>query len=457
MNTKAIQWVRTNLVLVIIGAVTLVALVGLPLLSRSLNRSITGLMQSKLADQRSLEGLERTQVSLTLGGLAGDPPTQIDERAVVNAALIDRLRTVSDRQRADADEIFRVAVDHNRRSHGLLYPGLFADGARDIIPMKLQFHRALVQAYDELMTRVRAGDAPSPEMLREDLERRRRQFLTVTLQKAEDAALSPEEQVRLSAHLAEARVALMARAAEDISFYASRDILAIPRWDQTRDYSRDELFQWQWDLWLATDILEALAEANARGGTVLRGPVKRIVSMRTLGPRVPARGGAAAGGAGGLGGMGMGGGAPETGEDGTASEPGGTPPDPDSPVPTDYTAACTGRISNSLYDVIDVELELIVDAAMIPHVTNAFPAQNFMTVVGLALRPVDPVADLRAGFVYGTSPVVQVRIRLETIWLRPWTVELMPTETRTRLRTARAQREPVAEDAMTDDTGMIDG
>ena len=65
-----------------------------------------------------------------------------------------------------------------------------------------------------------------------------------------------------------------------------------------------------------------------------------------------------------------------------ATEPAGQPFDPTREVLRDFSESLSGRTSNGLYDVRDVEIALVVDTASIPDVLDAIGTRNFMTVIG---------------------------------------------------------------------------
>jgi hypothetical protein len=49
-------------------------------------------------------------------------------------------------------------------------------------------------------------------------------------------------------------------------------------------------------------------------------------------------------------------------------------------------------------------------------------------VTGLEVRPADAFAAADEGYVYGAAPVSEIRMTVETIWMRPWLAKLMPAE-----------------------------
>jgi hypothetical protein len=99
----------------------------------------------------------------------------------------------------------------------------------------------------------------------------------------------------------------------------------------------------------------------------------------------------------------------------------------------DKSLSITGRASNDVYDVRIVECELVIATRGIPKVIDAIAQQNFMTVLDVKIRPANAFSAANGGFIYGIEPVSRVNIRLESVWLREWTADAMPSDLREAL------------------------
>ena len=184
------------------------------------------------------------------------------------------------------------------------------------------------------------------------------------------------------------------------------------------------MFHWQWRLWIIEDMLDALAAANAASKTVADAPVKRVVSIMVRDEAAPKSAAPA--------------GEPAPPAEGTAPDgiapaapaeaPTYPPIDPKAPVAYDFAKTMTGRVSNSLYDVRLATLVVIVATERIPEVLDAIARQNLMTVVNLDVRPADAFQAADEGFIYGPRPVSELRMTIESLWMRPWIARLMPAE-----------------------------
>jgi hypothetical protein len=198
------------------------------------------------------------------------------------------------------------------------------------------------------------------------------------------------------------------------------------------------MFDWQWQYWIKEDVLKALYAANEPYDSVVDAPVKRLVSLMVLdGPIPDSSGGASAGSS--RGGGSVAGSGPASGRRGGGSGSTGgaarvVPPDSSREVPRDYSVSFTGRTDNPLYDVRLVELVIVVESARVPEVFDALARQNFMTVISpVHVETLDLFEAIGDGYFYGSAPVSQLTLTVETIWLREWTAQFMPVELRQAL------------------------
>src|SRR5690606_17877022 len=96
---------------------------------------------------------------------------------------------------------------------------------------------------------------------------------------------------------------------------------------------------------------------------------------------------------------------------------------------------------NTLYDVRHVWLTVDVDYQRLPELFDSLARVNFMTVLKMKIEDVDEYEMWRGGFVYGTSDVQRVTMLIETLWLRDWTLELMPDRVKERLGIAKPEQQ----------------
>ena len=435
--TKVLEWVRGNWVIVACGVVILLTLVLAPLFSGSLEEGVRQTAEERARKVSEIAGFERSPVQLDVPGQASRSWT-----GVVNAALLETYREVTTALREDADAVRSLAVEHNRKQRGVVSPEAFPKPpASQRETIQFDVHQRIVRAYDALLASVRAGEPPAADAVASELQRRESQFITNTLRKRSRADLDARETADLAAELAKARLVRYGERARELSFYASADSLDMPPAPQQSRISTAEMFDWQWRLWIAEDLLGAIAMANADAASVVESPVKRVVSLTVL-DELPGTT-RSSGDASGFGGGGIAG---RRGLDGEGGEGGGvaasgTGDDTLGPVnidasveaPLDFSRTFTGRKSNAVYDVRNVELVLVVATEQLPTLFDALAKRNFMTVLDLELRPADAFDAARLGYIYGTSPVSEATLLIETVWLREWTVPFMPSDARQAL------------------------
>ena len=110
----------------------------------------------------------------------------------------------------------------------------------------------------------------------------------------------------------------------------------------------------------------------------------------------------------------------------------------------------TGRTGDGSYDTRTVELTVVASSRDLPRLFEALGRVNYMTVVGVDLSPVDVWADLEQGYFYGDDHVVRAVVTIETVWLRSWTLPLMPD----RVRAAVGAPPAASAQNMTGDEGF---
>jgi hypothetical protein len=422
-----LEWVKANVFIVVFGVIMIAAAVTLPLFSSKMNKQVKATVSQRVQLLQQLSQLQKGEI---VPGHQGLP----------NEKTLQRYEQIARVLGEDAAAVQSAAIEHNRKGREPIKPvvqrqrlSIFPDApveVMDVIPRN--FHDALMDAYGTLLQSVNAGMPPEAEALRQELENTRTQFITQDLRKSTDENLTDEEQAQLNEKLSSVRTSLYVESAKQIGLYVGMNTLGVPEWSQTDQPSHGELFTWQWQYWIIEDILSALHQANQGEPSVLNGPVKHITFAQVM--NVPAPGASQGNPAGanrpmteGFAGAGAGLGDMDTPAP-AAQGPAGAEANPKAPIQPNYAASITGRVTNPLYDVINVQLSLVVDTRRIPQVLDAIAKYNFMTVTTLSLRSVDPYAAAQSGFFYGSEPVAEIDMTVETVWLRAWTREFMPVD-----------------------------
>ena len=428
------EWVKANVFIVVFGVIMVAAVVTLPLLSSKMNKQVKETVNQRVQLLTQLSQLQKGEI---VPGRTGLPNEQTLQKYEQIARVLGE----------DAAAVQSAAIEHNRKGREPIKPAL--SGQRmaifpeappahlDIVPKN--FHEALLDAYGSLLNSIRAGMPPALETLRQELENTRTQFVTQDLRKSTEETLTDEEQSQLTEKLTTMRTSLYVEAAKQVGMYVSMDSLGVPAWNQSDQPSLGELFSWQWQYWVVEDVLNALHQANGAETSVLQAPVKHVLVVQPLDVPVP---GASqgnvppTGAAGGEGFTGAGAGAGEFELGGAAPQPqapaaagaAGVEANPKAPVQPNYAVSLSGRYTNPLYDVINVRLQVVVETRRIPEVLDALAKRNFMTVTSLNLKAVDPYQAAGSGFFYGSQPVSELDLNVETVWLRAWTRDFMPVD-----------------------------
>lgn len=175
-----------------------------------------------------------------------------------------------------------------------------------------------------------------------------------------------------------------------------------------------ELFLFQWDYWIMSDVVAAVRLANTADGkptTVANSVVKRIDRLAaTTFPAIESVS------------------TEQANPLGATTTP-ATPATPGAEVKPDYSISITGRTTspaNPDYDVRGAVIVAVVSSEKLPLFLDALTRVNFNSVLQVQLSEVDVKSDLERGYFYGPEHVVRATVTLETVWLRNWTGPLMP-------------------------------
>lgn len=194
----------------------------------------------------------------------------------------------------------------------------------------------------------------------------------------------------------------------------------------------------QVEYWVSRDVVAAIKETNAKSSNVTESAIKNLIALNIPSSFFPATtagsgGAAVAGGGGGFGANRFG--AEGGGEAGTHTEGGPTGALPDATVAVTEAPAQspTKRISNNLFDVVQFTLTLDIEADQVTTFLHNLSTNRFLTVTRMEMQPVDLQFMENQGYVYGKKAVVTLRLECESLFLREWTIYLMPKAIRDEL------------------------
>jgi hypothetical protein len=189
--------------------------------------------------------------------------------------------------------------------------------------------------------------------------------------------------------------------------------------------SFESIWKAQVSLWVQQDLCDGLAKANADKTNILDARVKQLVSIR-----VPAQTGnndsfyVIA---------------PPEGQQGGGGGPQGDLGDkPSSKTETqkldaNYSKSPTGRTSNGMYDVVNFSIVIDVDSTQVKQVIKNLCDNKLITITNQSMYVLDMTKLRSQGYIYGNGTMVRLVLEGEALFMRPWTVPLMPSNVKLML------------------------
>ncbi|MCA9274131.1 MAG: hypothetical protein KDA31_13930 [Phycisphaerales bacterium] len=442
-----LSWLKSNIVIVILGILTVVPLPVAWYIAGGMNKQLREERQTEAT--KALRDVEGATVTYTLPVL-GENEEEISDSGPANSVKTAFYKVEREKREQLVSQVKERAVEFNAKNHSALVPGLLPMPERGAPAQLLPFEMAkrvqatggdnATSAYDELFRRLRIRSPLDSEVLREQIAARKQALMTQIAPGIGESEMEESARKQISQQLVEQRLGALETHARDTSFYADESALppAVPTTVPTVAPSVETCFNWQADYWLVSDLLTAFAAANDQfdtrgvGGNVIDGVVKRVESIQFK-PMI----------------------------DAAAAQTAGMPVEMRDPEPMgghgrDYAAASntspirrgsadansvvtgesfTGRGTepNELYDVRTVKVTLIASYKKLPSLINAISSENFMTVLDADIYSIDPWDLISQGYYIGTDYPVRVEMEIETLWLRSWTKAYMPPAVREQL------------------------
>lgn len=426
MGKKILSWVKSNLIVVIAMSVTVIGIGVMLFFSMGWNAKIKKTLETDVS--QAVTKLNNTMVSYELPPvLPGATPVQIKQRpnSAANEVVVEEIKRIA----GESERIRDVALQRNEKKKVLvekLFPAPENESAR--VRLLTQLVKARMTAHEELLKSVGAGSPPEAASVSDQLDRLRAREERDRLGSRVDQKLTEEENAEIRERLSRFRIEKYNEVANQYTFYADMSAFkSVGAWKEGDLPSMELAWDWQLTYWAHEDILNALVKANtASSGLRQRlpqGVVKRLKSI-TMSPSafLPKDGGTPT---------------PNPADpnaDPAAAGGGAAPADPSAEIPKDYTRSFTGRpAASGLYDVREAEIVVLVDANRVPRLVRAINSTNFMSVIDMDLRAVDPYEDLKDGYVYGNDALVEARLVVETVWMRSWMKAWMPKSVRATL------------------------
>lgn len=440
-----LSWLKSNIVILILAILTVVPLPVAWFMSSGMNKTLREDRQSEA--QKAMRDINGATVSYALPTLSVDEPA-IEDSSPPNSVKTQFYKAEREKREAIISKVKERALEFNSKGRGVLLDGLFPEPASLASGQLLQPQFAgmviatggdeSASAYDRLFDRLRINEPVDTETLREQLAARKAALMNQLAPGTAESEMDEATREQIKQQLVEQRLGTYETHARDTSFYANADMLpgSVLRVAPLAQPSLSDCFNWQFNYWVIEDVLSALVSANDSfdstgvGGNVLDGVVKQVESIE-FAPLVTVTvqssntfeemnftGGDAAARAR----------ADRLNQvdRNIGSRPGGGFVE---------SGTITGRSSeeSSLFDVVPVTVTMIASYEKLPKLFDAIASHNFMTVLDADIYAVDQWGQIEQGFYAGTDHLVRVELTIETLWLRSWTKEFMPTSVREQL------------------------
>lgn len=424
---NVLGWVKTNWLIVTCCVVMVCALLAGYIGSSMWSKSQRTAFQTKV--QQAMQQVQGARVNYAIPTLTPDE-ARVSESGPPNAVKTqwfeERIRARIEQANAlvSAAEDFnkgRNQAGSNRIEHVPLISGIFPQPANERVgeTLRLDFRDRVIggggrpSAIAAMLERFGAGPAADlrrVEAVLSDMRDRENEAVRTET----GAEPTDQQKERIAAMLTERRVQEYQRASRDISMYATPGVFRMTFIPDNARPSLQDCFAWQWDFWVASDLMAALAlcntDADGLRTDVARSLVKRVerIQIEPIDLSPPS-----------LEEMGM-----------MTEEP-------------QALQTITGRSpKNEDYDIRYATLTLIVASERMPELFDALARTNFMSVTEFRFEQVDAWSELRLGHYYGSDNVVRVVMKVETVWLRSWTGPLMPPSVREALGVVLPEPEP---------------
>ncbi|MBL4809793.1 MAG: hypothetical protein JKY43_07020 [Phycisphaerales bacterium] len=442
MAGTILQWIKSNILIVISSALILILLPVGWFFSSGWNNSIeTAATDAFNKEKNNLKKASSIEYSLpaVLKGEEG-----LTESRAPNSIVTKFYQERKDERDIQVDEVVERGTQFNKENHKVLVEGLLPEAESLSELRKRGFRLGELIAgtqeapsiYTRLLRKLNAGDAPNPETLLASLKQFKEQQEENYAATSSDGKVSIEQAALLDQALIKRRLDEYAGRAESIAFYCSIDAIQtsspeagyshVPATPPGYDSINETVvYTWTWDYWIISDILRGISAANTDASGVSLpvpdAPVKHVEKIRvkefTAAAQTP----------------------DDDFSDNSRSGRRGSRGGPSTPDPTNSTVtkSYTGRTGGdmgSLYDIRYVDLTIIASSKDLPAVFDALGKTNYMTVIDADLSQVNVWDALANGYFYGDDHLVRAELTIETVWLRSWTKDLMPKSIRTSLR-----------------------
>jgi hypothetical protein len=426
--------IKKNVVSISCGVVTLLAIVAVFLWPMpSWFNGLQAKLEASKSDHDAIKSLIRqsfTKPNLDPSKSEPDALGQFPNAPTIQAgiAIVDKLK-----EQTAAMEKLAVAMNQRR----LLVPGALPNKRGTAwSDFKLEYYRKL----NDLKRDMNAVTAPTQEEVAVEAERLKVEDYDKRIQKVGGTEPNrPEVEALYQAHLLRLPDEMRKERAKLFTVFLSDNKTmdccpGIMPPLESGEYPTDAAAVWatQLTLWIQEDVVQAIAETNQKipNATVETAIVKRLVTWDIPKLYITKKGEVA---------LVEGQATPQSGggrfvrpayvpqrPGATPAAPEGTPEEEAAPSTKVFSTSPTGRVCNSLYDVMHFTVVVDADAQKFRDFMAKLTDNRFITILSVDIVGVDRDREQWRGFLYGPNPVVRLRLNCEAVFLRSWTKKLMP-------------------------------
>jgi hypothetical protein len=284
------------------------------------------------------------------------------------------------------------------------------------------FKLAYQDEVNSWLSRMKAGDVPTADYIaqtrdRIDEDKNKMAELGIAT-KTDDGEMVNRPEVRAAITKAQ----LIYCYATDDSFHQSAVSDRSPAAPMYvgRPPSPEEMWHAQLEVWVQRLIVDRIAEINEAAADQLSQegarpwvgnlPIKELVAIQTTRYYVT-----------------------DEGKRSATTQSKGRPEPPGS-----AESVFTGNKSNELYELMQLTMVLVVDAAKMPAIMSELCRDRFLTIVNVEYEAVEPNPSME-GKIYGDRPVVRLTLDMETQFFSEFYLPLMPNEILDQLKKKRPE------------------
>jgi len=457
---KIIGFIKANLVVVILVVLILAVLPTGYIFSNKWNKKVHDEANAAYTkEQRSLTKAGKINYSLP-AVLEGE--ANLSETRAPNSAVTAFYEAHKREREEQVNEVVERGTAFNQGDHVELVPGILpkASDDRTLVRLAREMIETIVgtnatpSIYQRKLQRLNAGSPPTPERLTLTLEEIKKREQQGFEDSNADGKMTQAQSDQLQKDLVAHRLGEYIGRAKALTFYCSPAAFVNGEVNQSSNQRQsnnankgefsiipasspplstiDEslVFNWLWDYWIVSDVLDAAALANTDPQTgamsIPDAPLKRIEQIRISKLDFASESTASA--------------ATDDSQTGIRTNSRNTSRGNNASNATlaqdDGSATFTGRKGGepgSAYDIRTIQVVVVASSQGLPAFIDAIARTDYMTVTDLDLEQVDVWSDLEDGYYYGDEHVVRASITIESVWLRSWLAPIMPDQVKSAL------------------------